>query len=359
MIKKTGKLKDSETGISVGVTRDDRFAEHKTGHHHPEHPRRILEIYRMIDRDFAEKLLRVQPRPAAMEDLERVHTPAHIRKILKTAEQRMTNLAPDTPVSARTYMVAWLAAGACLQGIDMLTEKQCGAFFALARPPGHHALPDRSGGFCVFNNIAVAARYAMERYGTERIFIIDWDIHHGNGLNDIFYEDNRVYYYSTHDLMLYPYSGEPEQTGEGKGTGYTMNIPISREFTDEDMVWLYGRTMLPAIRGFNPDIIMVAAGFDAHCDDPIGRSQFSEKLYARLTRLIVAAAREAKIRTPVFFALEGGYEPLALTRCIYEVLRELTDGGPAETQDSLSPSQEAIRLAGRICDIHRPHGVLA
>lgn len=347
-------------GLRVGVTRDDRFAEHKTGHFHPEHPRRIVELYRVIDREFSGSLMPVTPGPAALEDLERVHTPAHIRKILKTAEQRMTSLAPDTPVSARTYMAAWLAAGACLQGVDMLAAEKCDAFFALVRPPGHHALPDRPAGFCVFNNIAVAARYAACRHGIRRILIIDWDIHHGNGLNDIFYSDDEVFYYSTHDLMLYPYSGEPGQTGAGKGTGYTMNIPISRDFTDDDMVFLYEHTLLPVIRGFDPEMILVAAGFDGHCDDPIGRCGFSENLYSRLTGMIRRAARPGRDGIPLFFALEGGYDPLALARCVRGVLRVLAGDGGAETgKTPPSPSPAVCERIRQVLEIHRPYGVIS
>ncbi len=342
-------------GLKVGVTRDDRFAEHKTGHFHPEHPRRIQQIYRMIDREFSGRLIQVQPEPALLEDVERVHTPAHIRRILKTAEMHITSLAPDTPASAMTYMAAWLAAGACLQGVDLLMARKCDAFFATIRPPGHHALPDRSAGFCVFNNIAVAAEYAMARHNAGRILIADWDVHHGNGINDIFYESSRVYYYSTHDLMLYPYSGEPGRTGSGKGRGYTMNIPVSRDFTDDDMVYLYEHTLVPVIKGFCPDMIMVAAGFDAHCDDPIGRCSFSENIYARLTRILIRAAGAV----PLFFALEGGYEPLALSRCVGNVLFELTADEPQIPGPSIAASAEAVELVGKIKEIHMPLGVMA
>jgi acetoin utilization deacetylase AcuC-like enzyme len=343
-------------GLRVGVTRDDRFAEHKTGHSHPEHPRRIQEIYRMIDREFSGRLIQVKPEPAALQDVERIHTPAHVRRILKTAEIRMTSLAPDTPVSAGTHIAAWLAAGACLQGVDLLINRQCEAFFAAIRPPGHHALPDRSSGFCVFNNIAVAAAYAMECHNLKRVLIADWDVHHGNGLNDIFYESSRVFYYSTHDPMLYPYSGEPGQTGSGPGRGYTMNVPISREFTDDDMVYIYKNTLVPAIKGFKPEIIMVAAGFDAHGDDPIGRCSFSENLYARLTRLIMESAEAV----PLFFALEGGYEPLALTRCVKNVLAELTaDQGIYPEPDTVAAGKGSDKLVDKIKKIHVPLGVIA
>jgi acetoin utilization deacetylase AcuC-like enzyme len=291
-------------GITVGVTRDDRFADHKTGHSHPEHPRRIQELYRMLDREFSGRLMEVKPQPAAMEHVERVHTPAHIRRILKTAEMRMTSLAPDTPVSAMTYMAAWLAAGACLQGVDLLMAQKCRAFFALVR----------------------------------------------------------VYYYSTHDLMLYPYSGESGQTGAGRGRGHTMNIPISRDFTDKDMVCLYRNTLLPVIRGFAPDMIMVAAGFDAHRDDPIGRCGFSEHLYFRLTRLLTEGAETGGRRVPTLFALEGGYEPLALVRCVGSVLHALTDdpaGGNEANEPDDCASSRAVDLARQITEIHRPLGVMA
>ncbi|MFO7860619.1 MAG: histone deacetylase [Desulfosalsimonas sp.] len=346
-------------GLKVGVTREDRFVEHKTGHFHPEHPRRIQELYRMLDRDFSGGVMEFQPQPAALEDVERVHTPAHVRRILKTAELPMTNLAPDTPVSTMTYMAAWLAAGACIQGVDLLLEKHCQAFFVLIRPPGHHALPDRSGGFCVFNNIAVAAEYARVRHNARRILVVDWDVHHGNGISDIFYENDRIYYFSTHDRMLYPHSGAMQETGDGPGRGYTMNIELSRDFTDQDMVYLYSRTMVPVIRGFAPELIMVAAGFDAHCDDPVGRCLFSENIYARLTRLILDAADTACGKIPLLFALEGGYEPPALVRCVGSVLSELTADTDQSPQIPDSASPEALDLVGRILEIHQPFGVMA
>ncbi len=343
----------------VGIVRDERFGEHKTGHFHPEHPKRLSAVFRMLARDFAGRFLEIRAEPATLQQVERVHTPAHTRRILKTADQRITSLAPDTPVSAHSYLSAWLAAGACIQGVDLLMAGRCDAFFALVRPPGHHALADKSSGFCIFNNIAIAARYAMDNHPIERILIVDWDIHHGNGLNDTFYGQKNVYYYSTHDLMLYPYSGEMTQTGVGIGAGHTMNIPIDRSFTDDDLVLLYDQTLGPVIAGYKPQLIMVAAGFDAHNDDPIGRSRFSEQVYGRITRLIMdSAASVSDPAPPLFLALEGGYEPMALANCIKSVLSALegADLPPVPHPGAGSP---AVRdLIASVRSIHRQFGVM-
>ncbi|MGM0452977.1 MAG: histone deacetylase family protein [Thermodesulfobacteriota bacterium] len=349
--------------LRVGVTRDERFLAHKTGHSHPEHPRRLSEIYRMIDGTFAGQVAVFSPQPASVEQVELVHTPSHVKRILKTAEQHITSLAPDTPASAKTYMAAWLAAGANVQGVDMLLNGTCDAFFALVRPPGHHALAGRAGGFCIFNNVAIAARFAAARYGIERILIIDWDIHHGNGLNDLFYSDPGVYYYSTHDPLLYPYSGEISETGSGAGTGYTMNIPIDRDMTDDDMVYLYERTLLPIIAGYRPQLILVAAGFDAHTDDPIGRARFSEAVYGRITQLLVQARHTCAGTSPppIFFSLEGGYDTRALTRSVRTVIEALLEKPEAVemTADAPeNPAETVTRIIKAVCEQHAPYGVL-
>ncbi len=344
--------------LRVGVTRDDRFLDHKTGHAHPEHPRRLAEIYRMIDREFKDHVMIVPPEPATLEQVEMVHTPGHVLRILKTAEQRMSSMTPDTQVSAGTYMAAWLAAGACIHGIDMLMDKTLDAFFALVRPPGHHALADRAGGFCIFNNIAIAARYAMKRYELERILVIDWDIHHGNGINDLFYDECRVYYFSTHDTALYPYSGFAGDTGSGPGRGCTMNIPLVREMTDDDMVYLYSRTLLPLLSGYRPELIMVAAGFDAHDDDPLGKNHFTEGIYGRITRMILDFfCHSERVLPPLFFALEGGYEPRSLTASVRSVFTALTGNGISANPPEMA-AEKIMGLLREIMTIHQPYGFI-
>lgn len=351
----------------IGIIFDERFLEHKTGHAHPEQPRRLAGIYRMIEREFMDRTIILRPEPATVEQVEMVHTPGHVRRILKTAEQRISSMAPDTQVSARTYMAAWLASGACVQGIDMLMEDKADAFFALVRPPGHHALAGKAGGFCIFNNIAIAARWAMHAHGKDRILVIDWDVHHGNGIHALFYSDPHLYYYSTHDTELYPYSGFLTDTGEGPGLGYTMNLPLSREMKDNDMVRLYEMTLLPVLAGYNPELIMVAAGFDAHAEDPVGKCGFTENLYGRLTRMIMDYYLcSRKPSPPLFFALEGGYDPPAVVRSVRNVLATLCGeerfAHAPETPAMKSPgaaSATADTIARQAMEIHRKYGIVA
>ena len=309
--------------MNVAVVRDDRFLGHKTGHAHPENPARLKAVYRMLDREFAKGLIYLTPRLATLEQLELVHTPVYIQKVLKTAEHDFTSLATHTPVSAQTYLSAWLAVGSCLAGIEALMSGRCGICLCLVRPPGHHALPDRAAGFCVFNNLAISARYAIGQYGIQRVLIIDWDVHHGNGIQDIFYKEKAVFYFSTHDMLLYPFTGDFSETGSGEGTGYTLNIPLPRETGEDDLLYVYRTVLEPLLAVYRPQLILVSAGFDAHKLDPIGRLRLSAAVFGRLTELII---RLAKVENgpPILFSLEGGYEPGALAECVREVLKTLT-----------------------------------
>ena len=339
----------------IGIIRDERFLEHKTGHVHPEHPNRLQAIYRMLDSDFSEGLLKIEAEPATLEQLEQVHTPSYIEKILKTADHTFSSLAPDTPTSAKTYEAAWLAVGACLKGLDNLLSGQCDVCFALIRPPGHHALPDRAGGFCIFNNLGVTARYAMNEHGLRRILVIDWDTHHGNGLNDLFYEEKEVLYFSSHDIGLYPYGGDWEETGDKDGQGYTINLPVPRELEDREFLHLYQEILGPVFRRYKPDLILIAAGFDALQDDPVGRSRLTEITFRGLTRLILDMREECE-QPPILFALEGGYDPPALSRSVKGVLEVLTE---THHEDRFS-SEETERVHGlleKARGIHAKFGV--
>lgn len=339
----------------VGIIRDERFLEHKTGHVHPEHPNRLQAIYRMLDSDFPEGLIKIDAEPATLEQLELVHTPSYIEKVLKTADYTFSSLAPDTPTSAKTYEAAWLAVGACLKGLNALLAGQCDVCFALIRPPGHHALPDRAGGFCIFNNLGVTTRYAMNEHGLRRILIIDWDIHHGNGLNDIFYEAKEVLYFSTHDIGLYPYSGDWEETGEGEGQGYTINIPIPRELKDQEFLCLYQRILKPLFERYKPELVLVVAGFDALHDDPVGRSGLTQMAFNGLTQMILELRSEIE-RPPILVALEGGYDPSVLSRAVKGVLEVLT-GKNHERHFDGDETERVRNLLEKARRIHAKFGV--
>lgn len=339
----------------TGIVRDERYLEHMPGHTHPEHPSRLRTIHDMLDKNPPGHLIDIPAEFATLAELELVHTPTYVKKVLKTAEQAHTNIAPDTPACARSYLSAWLAVGGCLRAIDALMQQRCEACFCLVRPPGHHAQPDRAGGFCFFNNLGVSARYAISKYGLRRILIIDWDVHHGNGLQELFYSDSSVLYFSTHDTLMYPYSGAMEEAGAGAGTGYTVNIPLPRQFENEDILHIYRETLPPVIRRFRPELILVAAGFDAHREDPIGRSRMTAQGFGHLTRLLLSLLPDAG-NPLLLLSLEGGYNPRALTDSVREVLSSLVlpkEGALPTT----APSPGAEALAAQVREMHKPFGV--
>jgi len=339
----------------VGIVRDERYLLHKPGHTHPEHPNRLKAIYRMLDADFSGELVQIEPRPATLEHLDLVHTPAYVKRVLKTADYRYTSLAPDTPASAETYLASWLAVGGCVKALDTLMEGSADACFCLIRPPGHHALKDRAGGFCVFNNIGITARYAIKEYGLRRVVVVDFDIHHGNGINDLFHKEKEVLYISTHDPLLYPYTGDWEDVGEGEGEGYTINMPLPRELTDGEFVHLYQAMVGPVVRAYQPQLILTAAGFDAHEDDPIGRSRLSEGAFGDLARLLMGWRAEIGA-PPILYVLEGGYSPRALAASVKEVILGLLAPGPVEKAAVIETQQTADMIA-RVRKIHQGYGV--
>jgi acetoin utilization deacetylase AcuC-like enzyme len=341
--------------LKVGIVRDDRYLLHQTGLVHPERPGRLKAIYRMLDKDFEQGLTYIEPDPATLEQLELVHTPTYIRKILRTSEREFTNLSPDTPVSAESYLAAWLAVGGCIKGLQTLLSGRCDVCFCLVRPPGHHALPDKAGGFCIFNNLGVTARYAIERLGLRRILIIDWDIHHGNGLQNLFYEENEIMYISSHYTGWYPHTGNWDETGRGNGLGYTINLPVPKDIEDGEIVQLYRKVLSPAMKAYKPELVLVAAGFDGHFRDPIGRTRLTEHAYGWLTELLIEL-RDAVRSPPLLLALEGGYDVTALTSSVREVIRVLTFPGRRQRSPvSLAPRGSAI--AEKAFEVHNKYRI--
>ena len=285
-----------------------RFDEHVTPPGHPERPHRA-HVFNAVAARWLEKGGRVAaPRPATRKELERVHSSQYLDRIAATRGQPGRMLDADTFTSPDSYDVALLAAGAAVQAMEHALDHREPAF-ALVRPPGHHAERDRAMGFCLFNNLAVAAAAALSR-GLTRVAIVDFDVHHGNGTQAMFYEEPRVLYVSTHQFPFYPGTGAAGETGAGPGEGYTLNVPLPAGSTDQD----YGRAyegIAERLREYAPELLLVSAGFDAHAEDPLASMFMTEKGYARIAKMLLDA-----VSCPVALAAEGGYDLDALRACL-------------------------------------------
>jgi acetoin utilization deacetylase AcuC-like enzyme len=297
-----------------------RFAEHTPPPGHPERPERA-SVYRTIAEAFQDSGGDVQePPPASTIDLGRVHTPHHLASI-EACAGRAAMLDSDTFTSPESVEVAKLAAGAALAAARHAWDQQ-GPALAMVRPPGHHAETNRAMGFCLYNNVAVAAS-ALRAAGVERIAIVDVDVHHGNGTQEIFYADGHVFYASTHQFPYYPGTGAAEERGVGAGLGATLNVPLPAGTQDAVFIGAYRETIVPALDRFRPEIILVSAGFDAHWQDPLGGLRVTTEGYATVMGLLRdAAARQSHNR--VALVTEGGYHLDALRECLEAAIGVLT-----------------------------------
>ena len=294
--------------MAVHLLYDKTFLGHDTGPVHFETRRRLKCVLTTLDEDPAltHRLHRVAPRPAAMPDLQRCHSEEMIREIRTFIEHGGTHLDTDTPVSEDSFDVACLAAGGAVTAVDTVMADSGGRAFVLSRPPGHHATPYRPMGFCLFNHAAIAARYAQAVHGLEKVLIVDWDVHHGNGTQDIFWTDDSVFFFSTHQSPHYPGTGAREETGEGKGSGYTLNIPL-RAGTDAGAHRQAFHDALNEIESrLHPDLVIVSAGFDSHRGDPLGGLMLEDSDFTEMTKDVLRIA-DKHANGRVVSILEGGY----------------------------------------------------
>jgi acetoin utilization deacetylase AcuC-like enzyme len=339
---------------NTGIVKDRRYLRHGSEFTHPETPQRLVAIYEMLDNpDMAWKFTGIDARHATREEIERVHRPSFVDFIAATAGKPMTMLDPDTVATAETYDTARLAAGGVMNAIDSVMAKETDNAFALIRPPGHHAQPADAAGFCIFNNIAVGARHALARHGLERVLIVDWDLHHGNGTAEIFYEDRQVLYFSTHQSPGYPGTGGLEEIGKGQGLGYTINVPLRPGANDSFYVRVFRDLLAPVARMFRPEIILVSAGFDIYIGDPLGEMKVTPEGFACLTRILLNLAEEC-CDGRLVLVLEGGYNVQGLTKSVRAVLQELL-GETRVAEETLaamaSRTEEACsRLVARVQD---------
>ncbi len=318
----------------TGVVKDRRYMEHVMDPGHPESPERLREIYQGIEEEEMKGrvLSKVKPRLATREELEMVHSPAYIDLIASTAGKPHVRLDADTSTCAKSYEAALLAAGGLLELIKVVMQGKLNNGFALVRPPGHHAERDRAMGFCLFNNVAIGAHYALKNFSLQRILIVDWDVHHGNGTQNSFYEDPRVLYFSTHRYVFYPGTGAATEVGRGRGEGFTVNVPLSPGAGDTEYGIVFEKILKPIALEYQPQLILVSAGFDTHYNDPLGGMEVTERGFARMTQILMEIA-DATTQGKLVLTLEGGYNVAAQRRSVKAVLEELSQALPLDKKD--------------------------
>ena len=308
--------------MKTGIVKDRRYMDHHMGHFHVETPQRLEVIYRMIDKKITFSFDKIEPRLAAEDELTLIHTPTYVNMVKSTDGKEHVQLDPDTSTSAKSWEVACLAAGGVLNAVDSIMGRKIQNGFALVRPPGHHAESTRAMGFCLFNNIAIGAAYLIKKHGLKRILVVDWDLHHGNGTQNSFYDSAEVLYFSTHQYPHYPGTGHWNEVGEGKGEGFTINVPLRAGKTDGDYLHIFQKILRPIVYEYKPEFILVSAGFDIYEGDPLGGMLITKEGFGALAAEILDLAAEFSQKR-LLCALEGGYDLQGLQDGVEHVLYQL------------------------------------
>ena len=318
--------------------------QHDTGAH-PEQPARIVGIERELSERKWLGWERVQSPAVSRAVLTAVHPESYVESIERLCSQGGGALDPDTLVSERSFEAALHAAGGAVRMVDMLLDGEAALGFSAHRPPGHHATPTRAMGFCLFNNIAIAARHAIAERGLERVMILDWDVHHGNGTNDIFHASDQVLFVSIHQSPLYPGTGGAEDTGSGAGAGFTVNLPVPAGSDDALYTSLVDHVAVPLADAFKPQLVLVSAGYDAHRDDPLADCRVTEEGFAAMAHSMRRVCE--RLDAPLGAVLEGGYASGALARSVARTLEALQDPVVAPRDREVTPLARAAlgRLA--------------
>jgi len=318
------------TMSTLAIIKDDRYLDHNPGDGHPESPDRLRVIHELIAKEFSALPL-IEPRTATEDELSSVHDPFYIQTVANTEGRAFSRLDADTGLSARSYLVARLATGGLLQAVDSLLTpgpRTLSSVFAFVRPPGHHAEPRRGMGFCLFNNIAIAAEYAIEKHGLKRVLIVDWDLHHGNGTQKAFYDRPDILFFSSHQYPHYPGTGNFDETGSGRGEGFTVNAPFPPGFGDREYLAVYDRVLKPIALEYKPELVLVSAGFDPYVKDPLGGMNVTGDGFGNLATIVREIA-DITCGGKVLLTLEGGYNPDGLREGVRSVLQALS--GPRWT----------------------------
>jgi acetoin utilization deacetylase AcuC-like enzyme len=318
--------------------------DHETGNH-PERAARIRAIEEALAaRDWL-GLDREQAPAIDLAQLEVIHPESYVEAIRRVCEQGGGMLDVDTVASSASFDAALHSAGGALRAVDALFDGETELAFCGLRPPGHHAEQARAMGFCIFNNVAVAAQHALDSHGAERVLVLDWDVHHGNGTNDIFYDSSEVLYASLHQFPLYPGTGALTDNGSGPGEGFTLNLPVPPGSGHDEWLSLVQHVVVPVARAYRPHLVLVSAGFDAHRDDPLANCRLTEESYAALTAALRDLARE--LDAPLGFVLEGGYDLDALSSSVVAVIESALGDAEAPPVEMDSLAVEARAHYGR------------
>jgi acetoin utilization deacetylase AcuC-like enzyme len=335
----------------MALLEDPRFRDHAGPRGHPERPERLVAVATALAAR-SEALARIAPRPAHDDELLRVHTPGHLRTLRAAGAHAPTQLDPDTYLGARSVEVAELAAGGLIELCRAVARGEAETGHAAVRPPGHHAEADRAMGFCLYNNVAVAARALQAQEGVGRVLILDWDVHHGNGTQHSFEEDPSVLYFSTHQFPYYPGTGAFGEAGVGRGAGTTVNVPMPAGCGDAEYVGALQRLFAPVARAFRPDVVLVSCGFDAHRDDPLAAMDVSGEGFLAMAAIVRAAADEL-CGGRVVFALEGGYAPSGLAEGTAAVLEAaLRAEAPRVAPVEMAAGSLLRRLVDSVVEVH-------
>jgi len=292
--------------MKVGLVYDSIYLEHDTGDH-VENARRLVEAMSYLEETGTkERLVSLPARPATVAEVEMIHRPEYISYVKSEAEKGGGWVDSDTVISPRSYQAAICAAGGLMVAVEAVMKGEVGSAFALVRPPGHHATRGQAMGFCIFNNVAIAAEFALRKFNLNRVLIADFDVHHGNGTQDAFYANPRVLYFSTHQYPFYPGTGWTDETGTAKGQGTTVNFPMVAGWGDEEYMKAFNEVLVPATRRFQPELVLVSAGFDPHWADQLAAMRVTVTGFARMARILKELAAEL-CQGRLVFTLEGGY----------------------------------------------------
>lgn len=327
------------------------FLKHEPGPHHPENPQRLRTLLNLADEvvDGSADFELLPLRAAVQEELELCHGADYIDLVRSTSEHNRFALDGDTVTCRDSFGVALMAVGGFLQMLDALAAGEYRNGFTLVRPPGHHALRDRGMGFCLFNTAAIGARYLQKVHGARRVAVVDWDVHHGNGTQDAFYDDPSVLFLSTHQYPYYPGTGAVDEAGSGKGEGYTVNVPLPAGCGDDEYLAVFRDVVAPVVEGYGPDWLLVSAGFDSHRADPLGAMNVTEQGFGVMADALLELARK-HAGGRVAFLLEGGYDLPALRNSVAAVLERMKSDGVSAVD---ARNADGGRIDARIREVLR------